>query len=466
MRLEESRTSGEVTLKGEIELRNRLSSYRPYAKQAEFHALGARVRERLLMAANRFGKTECGAAEMAMHLTGRYPGWWQGKRFAHPVRAWAAGITHESTRDVVQAKLIGPPERSEAWGSGLIPPDALHETFLARHVRNVIDTVSIKHVSGGFSSLQFKSYEKGREKWQGTALEAVWFDEEPPLDIYLEGLTRTNETGGIVFVTFTPVLGHTDVVNRFLKGPHEDRAIAGATIFEAEHLSPDQRERIVASYPAHQRDARVKGLPVLGTGHVFPVSEETITCAPFAIPAYWPQINGLDFGWDHPFGAVNCAWDRDADLFYVCKEYREREATPLVHAAAVKPWGEWIPCAWPHDGLQHDKGSGEELARAYRLHGLAMLADRATFLDGTNGVEAGVLEMLERMLTGRFKVFSNCAAWLEEFRLYHREAGRIVKRNDDLISASRYAYMMRRFASVRPRRHHEPPPRGAYEWMK
>jgi len=294
----------------------------------------------------------------------------------------------------------------------------------------------------------------------------VWFDEEPPLDIYLEGLTRTNETGGIVFVTFTPLLSHTDVVNRFLREPHEDRALINATIFDALHFSESERERIIASYPAHQRDARVKGLPVLGGGHVFPVSEEQITCAPFAIPIHFAQINGLDFGWDHPFGAVSCAWDRDADVFYVCREYREREATPLVHAGAVKPWGDWIPCAWPHDGLQHDKGSGEELARAYRLHGLNMLAQRATFEDGTNGVEAGVLEMLERMQTGRWKVFSSCGAWLEEFRLYHREGGRIVKANDDLISASRYAYMMRRFASVRPRRHYDPPPRPPHAWLR
>jgi len=418
------------------------------------------------MAANRFGKTECGGAETAMHLTGRYPDWWTGKRFADPVRAWAAGVTNESTRDVVQAKLIGPPERPHAWGTGLIPHDVIASTFNSHGVANALDTVSLKHVSGGFSLLQFKSYERGREKWQGTGLEVVWFDEEPPLDIYLEGLTRTNETGGIVFVTFTPLLGHTDVVKRFLEGAHADRALIGASIFDAEHFSDAERERIIASYPSHQRDARVKGAPVLGTGHVFPVREDAITCAPFLVPAHFAQINGLDFGWDHPFAAVNCAWDRDADVFYVCREYRERETTPLVHAAAVRPWGAWISCAWPHDGLQHDKGSGEELARAYAAHGLAMLPERATFQDGTSGVEAGVLEMLERMLTGRFKVFSSCGAWLEEFRLYHREEGRIVKRNDDLISASRYAYMMRRFASTGPRRSCEPPPRGLQDWMK
>lgn len=199
--------------------RNRLKTYRPYTKQREFHAVGAVKRERLLMASNRFGKTQCGAAELAYHLTGRYPDWWAGKTFDKPIKAWAAGVTNESTRDVVQDKLIGPPSRREEWGTGFIPADCiLDDPALARGVADAIDTVSIAHVSGGASTLQFKSYERGREKWQGTALHVLWLDEEPPMDIYMEGLTRTNETKGIVYLTFTPLLGMSDVVLRFLHG--------------------------------------------------------------------------------------------------------------------------------------------------------------------------------------------------------------------------------------------------------
>src|SRR5262245_44279186 len=243
------------------------------------------------------------------------------------------------------------------------------------------------------------------------------------------------------------------------------RHVTFMTIDDVEHYTVEQRRNIIAGYLPHEREARSHGVPVLGSGRVFPVPEEAIRCEPMPIPAHWVQINGLDFGWDHPFGAVNCAWDRDADVFYVLKEYREREATPVIHAAAIKPWGDWIPCAWPHDGLQHDKGSGEELARAYANHGLNLLPERAAFEDGTNGVEAGVLEMLERMQTGRWKVFSTCGAWFGEFRLYHREGGRIVKLNDDLISASRYAYMMRRFAITKRALRNGREPRGEGGWL-
>jgi phage terminase large subunit-like protein len=194
----------------------KLSCYDPYPRQKAFHDAGSEHRERLLIAANRIGKTHCGAAEMAMHLTGLYPDWWGGKTFDKPVRAWAAGVTNESARDVVQEKLIGPPVRKEDWGTGLIPKHCLGETSPARGTADLLDTVSVRHISGGNSTLQFKSYAAGREKWQGVGLEVVWLDEESPEDIYYEALTRTNETDGIVYTTFTPIAGMTNIVRMFL----------------------------------------------------------------------------------------------------------------------------------------------------------------------------------------------------------------------------------------------------------
>lgn len=226
------------------------------------------------------------------------------------------------------------------------------------------------------------------------------------------------------------------------------RHVTRMTIADADHYTEEQRAAIIASYPAHERDARAKGIPILGSGRVFPISEDTIKVPAFAIPDHWAQIGGIDFGWDHPTAGVKLAWDRDVDTIYVTHSYGLREATPVVHAAAMKAWGDWLPWAWPHDGLQHDKGSGEALAAQYRDQGLNMLPERATFEDGGNGVEAGIAEMIDRMLTGRWKVFDHLNDWFAEFRLYHRKDGLIVKLNDDRISASRYAMMMRRFAEI------------------
>lgn len=168
------------------------------------------------MAGNQLGKTVAGSFEWAYHLTGRYPEWWEGRRFDHPVRMWAAGETGESTRDTVQKLLVGPPEKEEEWGTGAIPFVDLIDTQRARGVPNALDSVTVKNQFGGASTLLFKSYEKGRAKWQGDTLHGVWFDEEPPLDIYTEGLTRTNATNGITMITFTPLKGMSEVVRMFV----------------------------------------------------------------------------------------------------------------------------------------------------------------------------------------------------------------------------------------------------------
>lgn len=230
------------------------------------------------------------------------------------------------------------------------------------------------------------------------------------------------------------------------------RKVVRATIDDTvpQLYSREQADAIIASYPEHERQARAHGIPALGSGRVFPIDLADIIVEPFSIPRTWKRIIGTDFGWDHPFGAMNMAFDADADCLYLINEYRKREATPVVHAAAIKPWGAWIPVAWPHDGLQHDKGSGVQLKELYREQGCAMLEEKATFEDGGFGLEAGVIEMLDRMQTGRWKVFRPCGAWIEEASYYHRVEGVIVKEHDDLISASRIAMMMRRYARTAP----------------
>ncbi len=168
------------------------------------------------MAGNQLGKTVAGSFEWAMHLTGKYPDWWEGRRFDLPVRLWAAGETRVSTRDTVQKLLIGEPEKQEEWGTGAIPGDDLIDWSRAMGVANALDSATVRHISGGASTLLFKAYEQGRAKWQGDTLHGVWFDEEPPQDIYTEGMTRTNATSGIVMLTFTPLKGMSDVVQMYL----------------------------------------------------------------------------------------------------------------------------------------------------------------------------------------------------------------------------------------------------------
>lgn len=431
---------------------NRLADYRPYPKQQSFHAAGAEFRERLFMASNQTGKTWAGAFEAAMHMTGRYPDWWAGYRFTRPTRGMCGSESVELTKKGVQRLLLGNPEMPEHWGTGSIPKDALVNTIRHQGVPNAVSGIVVKHVSGGESVCTMASYDQGRTKWQADTLDWVWFDEEPPEDVYMEGITRTNVSQGPVWITFTPLLGMSKVVKRFypamtaFPGTH----VTQASIDDAEHYTPEQRAKIIASYPEHERKARAKGLPAVGSGLVFAdVDEEDIKVKPFPIPAHWAQICAIDFGWSHPTAGVKLAWDRDTDSIYVTAAYRKKECPPLAFAATVKPWGPW-PWAWPHDGRQNpekfDNKDHKQLKDIYAGHGLNMLPIHAQTEDGSNGVEGSVAELLNRMMTGRWKVFSHLEEWFGEFRMYHRKDGLIVKENDDLLSASRYGCMMRRFA--------------------
>lgn len=224
------------------------------------------------------------------------------------------------------------------------------------------------------------------------------------------------------------------------------------TIYDVEHYTDEERKTIIASYPKHEREARSKGIPILGSGRVFPIAEEDITEGHIEIQKHWPRIVGLDIGYDHPAGAVWMAWDRDSDRVHIYDCWRQRETTPAMQSPIIRSRGAWIPVAWPHDALQHDKGgSAEQLAKQYRDAGLNMLPERSTFEDGkSSGLEAGIMLMLQRMETGRLRVAAHLNDWWEEFRLYHRKDGQIVKERDDLMSATRYGIMMLRKAICEP----------------
>jgi hypothetical protein len=219
------------------------------------------------------------------------------------------------------------------------------------------------------------------------------------------------------------------------------------TIEDAKHIPEEERARIIASWPAHERDARAKGVPMLGSGRIFQISEDAILEPPIQnIPPYWGKLWGIDFGISHPFAAVLLLYDRDNDIIHVHHCVRMGDALPVVHAQAMKSIGAAVPVAWPQDGTAREKNNGEQLAHSYRKTGLLMLGSHATWPDGGLSTEAALLEMQERFATGRLKVASHLSQFLEEFRLYHRKDGVIQKIHDDIISATQKGIMMKRYA--------------------
>ena len=328
----------------------------------------------------------------------------------------------------------------DALGSGFIPKAAILKVTASHGVSDAVDTVQVRHVSGGVSTLGFKSYEQGRGKFQGATLDVIWLDEESEIGIYSESLTRVAATGGMIYTTFTPLLGISDVVGRFIHERSPDRAVVSMTIEDAAHIPASERESIIAGYLPHEREARAKGIPMLGSGRVFLTPESEIAEDDFPIPDHWALLWAIDPGVGHPFAAILAAWDRDTDTVHIIHCIRMADAMVIDHAQAMKgydrKWGEKIPVAWPQDAAQRREFEGrlEPLAEIYKSHGLKMLPSHATFPDGSNSTEAGIALMGERLRTKKLRVFKSCPDWFQEYRLYHRKDGKINKIKDDIMS--------------------------------
>lgn len=410
-----------------------------YAQHIEFFRLGKDFKTRGFMAGNRVGKTEGGGGyETALHLTGQYPDWWPGHRFTKPIDAWAAGDTKETVRDIIQLKLMG---AEGSLGTGLILGDCIIQAQKRPNGNGALDYALIKHVSGGTSRIGFKSYDQGREAFQGTEKDLIWLDEESNESIRSECVMRLMTTNGLLMETFTPLRGLTPVVLRYLGEdaavPQErvskqgDRALVMAGWDDVPHLDATQKARLLAESEPHLREARSKGVPSIGSGAIYPVSEDEITCEDFEIPKHWPKAYGLDVGWNFT-AAVWIAIDRDGDCVYIYNCHKQGQQEPSTHVAAINGRGKMQGVIDPASRGRSQK-DGEQLLQIYRDLGLQLTP-------ANNSRESGLYEVHQRLATGRMKVFRSCRSWFSEYRIYRRdEKGHIVKENDHLMDATRYA---------------------------
>ena len=433
-----------VQVKKALKRVTRAPDFDRYPWQDDYFKAGHDNPQRMMIAANRVGKTACGTYELACHLTGLYPDDWPGIKFDFPTNCWALGVSGEQIRDVLQNHIFGKYINNGGVkydSTGWIPDDLVDSVVSYLGVGRLAKDITVKHISGGKSLLSFKSYSQGQHILMGNEIDFILIDEEPEdPEIYPQCLVRTltgnDGKGGYVSLAMTPENGVTELVGQFMDNRQPGQFMINVTWDDAPHLDKDARAQLLLSIPEYQRDMRTKGIPLMGTGMIYPIAEERVKVDPFKIPDYYLQLVGIDFGIDHPFAAVWGAYDPDADIIYVTREYQERGVTPPIHCAAIKAGGRDIPVTYPHDGDNTEKGSGDSLITLYRdeLHIIGKYSLRET----GNKVEPGIMALYDRMQSGRFKVFSTCQEWFKEFRRYHRKDGKVVKQDDDVMDATRY----------------------------
>lgn len=392
------------------------------------------------IAANRTGKTTAGAYLMAMHLTGDYSSWYCGKKFSNAINAWASGKTNQKTKEIIQYELLGP---INDIGSGMIPKDKILRITKKPGVADAIEMVEVRHASGGVSILEFKSYEQGRDGFEGTKRQVIWLDEEPQDEsIYSECLMRLADPlkPGIIYCTFTPLYGLSGLALRFLpdlfanKDGHvknqPDMFAVQISWDDVPHLTEADKKRLWDGSLPHEREARSKGIPAMGAGAIYPVLDDKIVVDPFPIPSWWPRAYGLDTGWKCT-AAIWGALNPDDNTLYIYSEYVAGQEHIAIHSHAIKERGKWIWGAGDPAGINQE--DGRKIFDLFLAEGLNLeKADKRSR-------DSGILKVSQMFEAGKLKFFSTCTHIISDRRKYHRdEKGRIVEKDDHTLDALRY----------------------------
>jgi phage terminase large subunit-like protein len=449
-------------------------------KHRAFFSASKDYQETYFSAANRVGKSYAGAFQTACHALTEYPSWWPGRKFTKATDIWVVGDNKETVRDIIQKILLGDVGK---MGTGMIPADKIKKVVYRPNSGGAVDYALIESSCGGLSRIGFKSSEQGIVSFYGTEKDVIWLDELPPADIYSECYLRTMTTNGIMYVTATPLAGLTPLVLSFYnnadflprgsevpgivklsredeeekakealrrgeidqikKNENVSKAVIVAGWDDAPWLSEDAKRRMLDATPPHLKESRSKGLPSMGSGTIYTIPLEEVLVKDFDIPAHWKKVAGMDVGWS----ATACIWlaqNPDTKEVVAYSEYKRGQAEPLIHASAVKGRGDWIPVAIDPASRGRSQVDGKQLFNMYREFGVKLFP-------ADNAVEAGIYQIQEMLATGRLKFFRSLSELAKEYVVYRRDQkGRVVKENDHLLDALRYAVMALKHARSQP----------------
>lgn len=411
-----------------------LLSIHRYPKHIEFFSAGGLYKHRMIMAGNRSGKSYLSCYEVACHLTGIYPIWWDeigGKRLSRACDWVIIGEETKLLRLSIVDTLLGP---LDARGTKMIRRTNLDLASLTETKKSetTISSFRVKHISGAYCNVEFRTYEMPRTSFQAFTAN-ILFDEEPPEDIYLECLMRPLTLGidGMTIMNFTPMKGPTKLLTNFLEGhPYttgpisESKHLTHFSMDDAPHLSAEDIESEMKNIPVYMRDARRKGLPMAGEGLIYPWKEELIFIdpLPYTIPDDWKRFFALDYGWEKPTAIAWFVIDPNTDIVYQYAEHYVSEQPVSTHARAIHQMNNLAGFDIPGvcDPSRGGKGltDGSVPGDLYRdQFGIDMISAK-------NSILAGHATVYQRIVDSKFKVFKNCMNTCNEWRGYAMKKGK------------------------------------------
>ncbi|MEZ9944472.1 terminase family protein [Vibrio breoganii] len=394
---------------------------------------------------------------MSYHLTGQYPDWWEGKRFDSPILAWCVGITGDSTRKVLQKEMFGTESAKDTdeLGTGAIPRDCIDFELLERDGNN-LKIAKVKHVTGEYSTLEFRSTQQGEHVLMGATVDYIWLDEEDPYrssEIYSQCVTRTATTGGLVTITATPENGETNLIRQFTEDATGFLYLQNATWSDAPHLTPEIQAELLASIPEWQREMRSKGIPVFGQGVVFNLPDSLILEDKPMIDNHDQILWSVDIGRTNDPTVLSLVVQKE-DTYYLAEQYVSDEDRSPAWVCSILDTHTYVnaPVILPHDA-----GTGEgSFGQLMRMYGANVQAEAfynpqqttQSFIGSgqqhKRSIEAGLYQMVEAMKNNKLKVSNQCTEFLREKNSYHRtgkQGTNAYGGDDHCIDSFRYGYM-------------------------
>jgi len=434
-----------LKLEKELDLRfnsNKLNFYNKdkiHKKQIKFHK--CKKRNRWVFGGNRSGKTECGAVEVVYLACGNHP--YKKNKITE---GWVVSLSRQVQRDVAQRKIL------EYLPTSYIEKIVMVSGGQFSAENGIIDFILVRSEAGGLSRIGFKSCDQGREKFQGASLDYVWFDEEPPLDIYMECKMRILDKCGEIFGTMTPLKGLTWVYNTIYLNENSDEEVWYEMMEWGDnpYLSKKEIANMTKSLPADELESRRYGKFMQNGGMVYSEFDENIhVIEPFNVPKEWQDNISIDPGLHNPLSAHFYAVDFDGNV-YVVAEHFESGKTVQEHALKIKEIAKKL--AWKFDNrgflnaLIDSAANQRTLASEKNVVELfaenKILVNPKVNKDLFSGISVVKSYLKNADGKTRLFIFKNCVNLIREIKSYWWGDGDVpIKKDDHCLDELRY-YLM------------------------